>query len=198
MVHSLLNKVILSKSFLIDTVLIGKDSDAGRDWGQKEKGTTENEMAGWHHWLDGCESERTPGVGDGQGGLACCDSWGHKESDTTERLNWTVMNLCLAWWECIFLLQNLYWGKLAFIKSNMDRRYFPIGFCVCVCVCVSGSVCDPIDCSSPGPSVPKISWARILGSVPFPNLGNFLYMLLTYRINTNADLETFCNQNCNI
>ena len=136
MVHSLLNKVILSKSFLIDTVLIGKDSVAGRDWGQKEKGMTENEMAGWHHWLDGCESERTPGVGDGQGGLACCDSWGHKESDTTERLNWTVMNLCLAWWECIFLLQNLYWGKLAFIKSNMDRRYFPIGFCVCVCVCV--------------------------------------------------------------
>ena len=69
--------------------LIGKDSDAGRDWGQEEKGRTENEVAGWHHWLDGCESEWTPGVGDGQGGLACCDSWGHKESDTTERLNWT-------------------------------------------------------------------------------------------------------------
>ena len=72
--------------------LIGKDSDAGRDWGQEEKGTTEGEMAGWHHWLDGCESEWTPGVGDGQGGLACCDSWGHKESDTTERLNWTELN----------------------------------------------------------------------------------------------------------
>ena len=69
--------------------LIGKDSDAGRDWGQEEKGTTENEMAGWHHWPDGCESEWTPGVGDGQGGLACCDSWGRKESDMTERLNWT-------------------------------------------------------------------------------------------------------------
>ena len=69
--------------------LIGKDSDAGRDWGQKEKGTTEDEMAGWHHWLDGCESGWTVGVGDGQGGLACWDSWGHKESDTTERLNWT-------------------------------------------------------------------------------------------------------------
>ena len=67
--------------------LIGKDSNAGRDWGQ-EKGTTEDEMAGWHHWLDGHESEWTPGVGDGQGGLACCDSWGHKESDTTEWLNW--------------------------------------------------------------------------------------------------------------
>ena len=65
--------------------LIGKNSDAGRDWGQEEKGTTE---ARWHHWLDGRESEWTPGVGDGQGGLACCDSWGHKESDTTERLIW--------------------------------------------------------------------------------------------------------------
>ena len=72
--------------------LTGKDSDAGRDWGQEEKGTTENEMAGWHHWLDGHESEWTPGVGDGQGGLACCNSWGHKESDTTERLNWTELN----------------------------------------------------------------------------------------------------------
>ena len=71
--------------------LIGKDSDAGRDWGQEEKGTTEDEMAGWHHWLDGRESEWTPGVGDGQGGLACCDSWGSKESDTTERLNWTEL-----------------------------------------------------------------------------------------------------------
>ena len=69
--------------------LIGKDSDAGRDWGQKEKGTTEDEMAGWHHWLDGRESGWTPGVNDGQGGLACCDSWGRKELDTTERLNWT-------------------------------------------------------------------------------------------------------------
>ena len=69
--------------------LIGKDSDAGRDWGQEEKGTTEDEMAGWHHELDGHESVWTPGIGDGQGGLMCCDSWGRKDSDTTERLNWT-------------------------------------------------------------------------------------------------------------
>ena len=69
--------------------LIGKDFDAGRGWGQEEKGTTEDEMAGWHHWLDGSESEWTPGIGDGQGGLACCDSWGYKELDMTERLNWT-------------------------------------------------------------------------------------------------------------
>ena len=71
--------------------LIEKDSDAGRDWGQEEKGMTEDEMAGWHHWLDGHESEWTLGIGDGQGGLVCCESWGHKESDTTERLNWTEL-----------------------------------------------------------------------------------------------------------
>ena len=77
--------------------LIGKDPDDGRDWGQEEKGTTEDEMAGWHHWLDGRESVWTPGVGDGQGGLACCDSWGRKELGTTERLNWTelMFHLCL-------------------------------------------------------------------------------------------------------
>ena len=69
--------------------LIGKDPDAGRDWGQEEKGTTEDEMAGWYHRLNGHEFGWTPGVGDGQGGLACCNSWGHKESDTTEWLNWT-------------------------------------------------------------------------------------------------------------
>ena len=79
-----------------------KNSDAGRDWGQEEKETTEDEMAGWHHRLDGCESEWTLGIGDGQGGLACCDSWGCKESDTTERLNWTELcsvapsQLCLT------------------------------------------------------------------------------------------------------
>ena len=62
-----------------------------RDWGQEEKGTTEDEMAGWHHRLNGHEFEWTPGVGDGQGGLACCGSWGLKELDTTERLNWTEL-----------------------------------------------------------------------------------------------------------
>ena len=67
--------------------LIGKDPDSGRDWGQEEKRMTEDGMAGWHHRLDGHELEWTPEVGDGQGGLACCSSWGHKESDTTEQLN---------------------------------------------------------------------------------------------------------------
>ena len=67
--------------------LMGKDSDAGRDWGQVEKGMTKDEMARCYHRLDGCVFEWTLGVGDGQGGLACCDSWGCKELDTTEWLN---------------------------------------------------------------------------------------------------------------
>ena len=71
--------------------LIGKGSDAGRGWGQEEKGMTEDEMTGWHHWLDEREFEWTPEVGDGQGGLACYNSWGRKEPDTTERLNWTKL-----------------------------------------------------------------------------------------------------------
>ena len=62
-------------------------TDAGRDWGQEEKGMTEDEMVGWHHLLDGHVFRWTPGAGDGQGGLAHCGSWGHKESDTTEELN---------------------------------------------------------------------------------------------------------------
>ena len=69
--------------------LIGKDPDAGKDWRQEEKGMTEDEMVGWHHQLNGHGFGWTPGVGDGQGGLACCSAWGCKESDTTEWLNWT-------------------------------------------------------------------------------------------------------------
>ena len=69
--------------------LIEKDPDAGRDWGQEEKGMTEDEMAGWHHGLNAHEFGWTLGVGDGQGGLACCNSWGRKESDMTEQLNLT-------------------------------------------------------------------------------------------------------------
>ena len=80
--------------------LTGKDPDAGKDWGQEEKGLTEDEMVGWHHQPNGHKSEHTPGDGDGQGGLVCCNSWGHKESDTTEWLNWTeliYMKACFSW-----------------------------------------------------------------------------------------------------
>ena len=92
--------------------LIGKDPDAGRDWGQEEKGTTEDEMAGWHHWPDGHEFEGTLGVGDGQGSLACYNLWGRKESDTTEWLNWTESFIS-------FLFQETEaWGRAGtFLKS---------------------------------------------------------------------------------
>ena len=70
---------------------IGKDSDAGKDWGQEEKGTTEDEMVGWHHQLNEHEFEQVPGVGDGQGSLVCCCPWVRKESDTIEWLNWCCL-----------------------------------------------------------------------------------------------------------
>ena len=74
--------------------LIGKDPDAGKDWRQEEKGMTEDEMVGWHHWLNGHEFDQALGVGDGQGSLACCSPWGHKESDMTKWLNWTKTECC--------------------------------------------------------------------------------------------------------
>ena len=72
--------------------LVWKDPDAGKDWGQEEEGTTEDVMVGWHHQLNGHEFGWARGAGDGQGGLACCGSWGCKETDTTEWLKWTELN----------------------------------------------------------------------------------------------------------
>ena len=95
--------------------LIWKDSEAGKDWGQQEKGTTEDEMVGWHHWLNGHGFGWTPGAVDGQGGLACCGSWGHKESDTIERLNWTELN----------------WNDTALIAEVVVTHSLIIGFCYC-------------------------------------------------------------------
>ena len=83
--------------------LIGKDSNAGRDWGQEVKGTTEDEMAGGHHGLDRRKSEWTPVVGDGQGGLACCDSWGRKDLDRTDGPNWTDTATMYLAWDLAFL-----------------------------------------------------------------------------------------------
>ena len=71
--------------------LFREDHDAGKDWRQEEKGMTEDEMVGWHHQLDGHEFEQASGIGDGQGSLSCYSPWDHKESDTTERLNWTEL-----------------------------------------------------------------------------------------------------------
>ena len=97
---------------------IGKDSDDGRDWGQEEKGTTEDEMARWHHRLNWREFEWTPGVGDGQGGLACCDSWGRKESDTAERLNWRGNSSYLTSWGGILVFYGLWTSVEAFYSSS--------------------------------------------------------------------------------
>ena len=90
--------------------LIWKDPGAGNDWRQEEKGMTEDEMVGWHHQLNGHEFEWTPGDGDWQGGLVCCSPWGHKESDTTERLNWTELN----------------WGQLGKILEKIYTYEWPI------------------------------------------------------------------------
>ena len=72
--------------------IFGKHPDAGKDWRQEEKGMTEDEMVGWHHWHNGHDFKQTPGDSEGQGSLVCCSPWGHKESDTTERLNWTELS----------------------------------------------------------------------------------------------------------
>ena len=97
--------------------LIWKDPDAGKDWGQEEKGTTEDEMVGWHHWLDGHGFWWTPGVGDGQGGLACCRPWGCKESDTTE-LNWT--DLWVLRFEVFFLFVYIFLCTTFFFFFNLS------------------------------------------------------------------------------
>ena len=133
-----------------------KDSDAGRDWGQEEKGTTEDEMAGWHHWLDGREFEWTPGVGDGQGGLAC-----RKESNTTEWLNWTeliftMITVFLSFYAETYLISgeklvSFFWQFVSML-SAFQRMYAQS--------CLF--LCNPMDCSMPGCSVHRISRARIL------------------------------------
>ena len=98
--------------------LIWKDPDAGKDWGQEEKGTTEDEMVGWHHQLYGHGSGWTEGVGDGQGGLACCSSCGRKESDATERLNWTektIKNICNP--------DHVKGGKIKYLELRLVKNW---------------------------------------------------------------------------
>ena len=108
--------------------LIWKDSDAGKDWGQEEKETTEDEMVGWHHWLNGHGFGWTLGVGDGRGDLACCGSWGRKESDMTERLNWTELNWPgIEAWPWSGSVESCHWtagevpNLVCFLKS---KRYY--------------------------------------------------------------------------
>ena len=101
--------------------LIGKESDAGMDWGQ-EKRMAEDEMAGRHHRFNGREFEWTQGDGDGQGGLGCCNSWGRRESDTTERLNWTELitwdSMRIKWKDSICLQQFWEYGNTQKMSTN--------------------------------------------------------------------------------
>ena len=113
--------------------LIGKDSDAGRDWGQEEKGTTEDEMVGWHHRLNRNGFGWTPGVGDGQGGLECCDSWGRKELDMTERLNRTELKMIPAiciWYQFQICLRCTHWLS-HFILCTIKKFLFTIDCILC-------------------------------------------------------------------
>ena len=118
--------------------LIWKDPDAGKDWRQEKKGTTEDEMVRWHHRLDGHGFGWTPGVGDGQTGLACCGSWGCKESDTTEQLNWTESQTKLKSQKFI----NIY-------IHNTVRIWLTNSEVAQSCP----TLCDSMDCSPPGSSV---------------------------------------------
>ena len=109
--------------------LTGKDSDAGKDRRQEEKGMTEDEMVRWHHWLNEDEIEQALGIGDGQGSLVCCSSWAHKESDTTEWLNWTevlqgleVLMTFHSTWNFLPDLQVFHWvqarpSPISLVKS---------------------------------------------------------------------------------
>ena len=113
--------------------LIWKDPDAGKDWGQEEKGMTEDEIVGWHHWLNGHGFGWTPCVGDGQGSLACWDSWGHKELDRTEWLKWAELM------DYLHGLETLQWKNIAIWiifmihlvtkEAILSRFFFKKQFC---------------------------------------------------------------------
>ena len=106
--------------------LIWKDPNAGKDWRWEEKGTIEDEMPGWHHWLYGHEFEWTLGVGDGQGHLLCCSPWRCKKSDTTERLNWTELNWSLRLVVCVC---DTKFSECSLCYKMLDNRSFLLFFC---------------------------------------------------------------------
>ena len=151
--------------------LIWKDPDAGKDWRQEKKGTTEDEMVGWHHRLNGHEFEWTPGVGDGQGGLAYCSPWGHKESDTTERLNWTEY-ICFS----VILpnhLTNVCVGQAVRVSFNscpMDlcQSDYPSPALAGALLVKTKSYFLPVKLVSLKPTRP---WGRLVVSEPRPSRG---------------------------
>ena len=120
--------------------LIGKVPDARKDWRREEKGTTEDEMVGWHHRLNGHEFEQAPGVGDGQGSLVCCTLWGRKKSDTTEKLHWCSRKINIS----MKITSALIWvirgvRTLVFYINNYSLLVVPWGI-------TSGSLFVSINC----------------------------------------------------
>jgi len=117
--------------------LIGKNPDAGNDWRQEKKGTTEDEMVGWHNWLDGHEFEKALAVCDRQGSLTCCSPWCRKNSNMTEQLNWTVLELNLNFIEHTHkMFSPIFWAKI--LRANAQcvfHRIYKIAqycrFCIC-------------------------------------------------------------------
>ena len=109
-------------------LIIEKDSDVGKDWNQEEKGMSEDEMIGWHHWLNGCELEQALGVGDRQGNMACSSPWGHKESDTTEWLNWIDL-LFLRPVSSSLMEVNVYHLELSWKLSKMYVKWLAYRSC---------------------------------------------------------------------
>ena len=119
--------------------LIRKDPDAGKDWRREEKGMTEDEMVGWHHWLNGSEFEQAPGVGEVQGSLACCSPRGCKESDMTEWLKWTygagrngewllwIPSFFLGWWKC----SKVYRGMVAQLYECIKSYWIVLWWILC-------------------------------------------------------------------
>ena len=145
----------------------------GRDWGQEEKRTTEDEMAGWHHRLNGHEFEWTPGVGDGQGGLACCNSWGHKELDTTEQVNWTVKKRLCSFWVLnkISVIEksfNLIFLTLCLEKLGVFNNYVHIFFKWNACDCFRKTrhvLTEKAMAPHSGTFAWKLSWAEEPGGL---------------------------------
>ena len=141
-----------------------KDPDAGKDWRQEEKGTTEDEMVGWHCQLDGHELEQAPGVGDGQESLACCSPRDHKESDTTERLNWTELYCSPPGSSVHGILQTriLEWVAISFSRkgSNLHLLLWQV---------------DPLPLSNQVAWFLNISWVRILSTQLLTLMVNYVF-----------------------
>ena len=143
--------------------LLGKDPDAGKDWGQEEKRMTEDEMVGWHHWLDGHEFEQALGVGDGQGSLACCSPWHCKESVRTEWMNWTyILHNVLQKTEEEEIFPNSFYEASITLVPKLDNDSIFIKRSVWTYAQSCPTLCDSIDCSLPGFSVHGIFLAWIL------------------------------------